>query len=282
MSADDFLSGESGHVAGIRAVATHRLRDACLDLRLALGGAGRAARAAGGEPRRVLVAGIHGDDAERISRALDELRRTSHDVEFVIGARAEAAQELRDVTAATHLPGGKFQNLNAILADRDPASYDWFLVIDDDVLLPRRFLDRFIAICEALEFGLAQPAQTWRSHAAWQITRRQGGLVARETRFVEVGPVTAFRADVTAELFPFPPLRFGWGLDVHWSALAEQHGWRLGIVDALPVRHDLTPVATSYSHADAVRDAREFLRDRPYVSADLAQRTLAAHSKLTR
>jgi hypothetical protein len=282
VSADDFLSGESGHVAGIRAVAKHRLRDAYLDLRLLLGGAGRAARAASGEPRRVLVAGIYGDDAGRVSRALDELRRTDHDVEFVIGARAEAAPRLRDVTAATHLPGGKFQNLNSILADRDPASYDWFLVIDDDVLLPRRFLDRFIAICEALDFGLAQPAQTWRSHAAWQITRRRGGLVARETRFVEVGPVTAFRADVTAELFPFPPLRFGWGLDVHWSALAEQRGWRLGVVDALPVRHDLTPVATAYSHADAVQDAREFLRDRPYVPADRAQRTLATHSKLAR
>jgi hypothetical protein len=107
-------------------------------------------------------------------------------------------------------------------------------------------------------------------------------VVARQTGFVEVGPVTAFRADVAAELFPFPQLRYGWGLDVHWSALAEQHGWRLGVVDALPVRHDLTPVAAGYSREQAAEEAREFLRDRPYVPAERAQRTLAAHSKLTR
>jgi hypothetical protein len=282
VSADDFLSGESGHVAGIRAVAKHSLRDAYLDLRLALGRAGRAARRATGPRRRVLVAGIYGGAGDRIARTVDELRRTHHDADFVLGGRAGAAHGLDAVTAATGLPGGKFENLNALLADRDPAAYDWFLVIDDDVLVPRGFLDRFIAICEALDFGLAQPAQTWRSHAAWQITRRRGGVVARETGFVEVGPLTAFRGDVAAELYPFPQLRYGWGLDVHWAALAEQRGWRLGIVDALPVRHDLNPVATSYSHEGAVREAREFLRDRPYVPADRAQRTIAVHSKLTR
>jgi hypothetical protein len=31
-----------------------------------------------------------------------------------------------------------------------------------------------------------------------------------------------------------------------------------------------------------VQEAREFLRDRPYVPAGRAQRTLAAHSKLKR
>ena len=282
MSADDFLSGESGHVAGIRAVAKHGLRDAYLDLRLAVGRAGRSARSAAGPRRRVLVAGIYGDNADRIGKAVEELRRTHHDVHFALGARGEAAPGLSDVTAATHLAGGKFENLNTLLADREPAAHDWLVVVDDDVLVPGRFLDRFIAICEALDFGLAQPAQTWRSHAAWQITRRRGGVVARETGFVEIGPLTAFRADVARELFPFPALRYGWGLDVHWAALAEQHGWRLGIVDALPVRHDLNPVAATYSHAGAVEEARDFLRDRPYVPADRAQRTIAAYPKLAR
>jgi hypothetical protein len=280
--ADDFLTGESGHVAGVRAVTRNGLRDAVLDLRLALGSAGRAARAASGEPRRVLVAGIYGADSERMERTVAELRRTHHDLELVLGAQAEAAPSLRDVTAAERLAGGKFENLNALLEGRDPASHDWLVVVDDDILVPRRFLDRFVAICEALDFSLAQPAQTWRSHAAWRITRRRGGVVARQTRYVEIGPVTAFRADVLATLFPFPPLRYGWGLDVHWSALAEERGWRLGVVDSLPVRHDAAPVATAYPRAGAVAEAREFLAGRPYLPADVAQSTVAAYSRLPR
>jgi hypothetical protein len=280
VSADDFLSGESGHVAGIRAVTKSTLRDRALDIRLALGAAGRAARAASGPPRRVLVVGIYRADARRMTRTVEELRHSRHDVEFALGTLDAPAPELTELTEADHLSGGKFENLNALLAARPLAGHDWLLVVDDDVLLPRGFLDRFIAICEALDFGLAQPAQTARSHAGWHITRRRGGLVARETRYVEIGPVTAFRADVAAELVPFPPLRYGWGLDVHWSALARDRGWRLGVVDALPVRHDRAPVASEYSHAAAVAEAREFLRERPYVPADEAQQTLAEHTRL--
>ena len=282
MSADDFLSGESGHVAGIRAVTATTLHDRILDLRLALGSAGRAARGASGPPRKVLVAGIYGRDAARIERTVDELRRSAHEVEVTLGARDATVPELAEVTVADHLAGGKFENLNTVLANRDLALRDWLLVIDDDVLLPRRFLDRFIPICEALELAIAQPAQTRRSHAGWRVTRRRGGLAARETRFVETGPVTAFRADVASELVPFPPMRYGWGLDVHWAALAKERGWREGVVDALPVRHDSVPVASGYAHEEAVAAAREFLRDRPYVPADEAQRTLAEHARLPR
>jgi hypothetical protein len=282
VSADDFLSGESGHVAGIRAVTRNTLRDRALDLRLALGSAGRAARGASGPSRRVLVASLYGPRTERMKRAVGELRRSCHDLEVVLGARESTAPELAELTAAEHLTGGKFENLNAILEDRAPGERDWLVVVDDDVVLPRGFLDRFLAISDALDFALAQPAQTWRSHAAWRVTRRRGGVVARETRYVEIGPVTAFRSDALAELFPFPPLRYGWGLDVHWAALARERGWKLGVVDALPVRHDWAPVATGYSHDAAIVEAREFLRDRPYLPAEAAQETVAVHTTLPR
>jgi hypothetical protein len=278
----DFLSGESGHVGGVRAKTRAILRDRTLDARLALGAAGRAARSAAGPPRRVMITSIYGSDSTRVVPCVEELRRTRHDVEFALGARGDVLAPLQDVTVAANLPGGKFENVNSVLEGRDPAGRDWFLVVDDDVVLPRHFLDRFIAICEALDFALAQPAQTWGSHAAWRITRRRGGSVARETRFVEIGPVTAFRADATASLVPFPPLRYGWGLDVHWAALAREHGWKLGIVDALPVQHATRPAGARYSFAGAVLEGREFLRDRPYVPATEAQQTVVRHARLPR
>ena len=100
-------------------------------------------------------------------------------------------------------------------------------------------------VCEAFELDLAQPAQTLRSHSAWKVTRRRPASLVRETRFVEIGPVTAFGRAAAAELLPFPELRYGWGLDLHWAALAAERGWRLGVVDALPVRHEFGLVAAA-------------------------------------
>ena len=84
-------------------------------------------------------------------------------------------------------------------------------------------------------------------------------------------------ATTFTELVPFPPLRAGWGLDAHWSAIARAHGWKLGIVDATPVRHGLSQTASSYDRGAAIAEAREFLADRPYVPAADSHRTLAAH-----
>jgi hypothetical protein len=86
----------------------------------------------------------------------------------------------------------------------------------------------------------------------------------RRTRFVEIGPVTALHRDTFGVLLPFPELRMGWGLDLHWGAVAEEHGWPLGVVDATPVRH-LAPSGSASGHADPIAEARAFLRDRPYV-----------------
>ena len=99
----------------------------------------------------------------------------------------------------------------------------------------------------------------------------------RETGFVEIGPVTAFHAETFETLLPFPPLRMGWGLDVHWAALARERGWRMGIVDAVPVLHALAPPAAAYPRDAAIAEARAFLDGRPYLPRDEAQRTLAVH-----
>src|SRR5262249_42533055 len=84
--------------------------------------------------------------------------------------------------------------------------------------LPRGFLDRFLLLAEAFGFALAQPAHAFASHAAWEVTRRRPGVLARRTRFVEIGPVTAISARAAAVLLPFPDLHMGWGLDARWSA----------------------------------------------------------------
>jgi hypothetical protein len=97
---------------------------------------------------------------------------------------------------------------------------------------------------------------------------------------VEIGPVTLFRRDAAAALMPFPALRLGWGLDLAWAAIAQERGWRLGVADALAVRHDANPVGGHYDTQAAIEEARHFLSTRPYLSSAAAGETLATHRRL--
>ena len=65
----------------------------------------------------------------------------------------------------------------------------------------------------------------------------------------------------------------GWGLDVHWAALAREHGWRCGVVDAVAIRHAPRPRPPPTRARRRVAEARAFLAERPYLSAREAART---------
>jgi hypothetical protein len=262
---EDFLSGESGAVGGLDALR-RAAEDRVVDAWERANGRTRslAGAAARQPPRRsVLALGVVRPEHARAASAIrTELAGSRHAVELHTAGAGDR---------------GRFENLNELLREHPPQGFDWLLVIDDDVQLPRGFLDRFLFVCERFDFALAQPAHRLDSHAAWAVTRRRPRSVARETRFVEIGPVTAFAARTFAALLPFPELRMGWGLDVHWAAIAREHGWRCGVVDAVAIRHRSAPAASAYSREAAVAEARTFLADRAYVPAHEAQQTLATH-----
>jgi hypothetical protein len=261
--------------------------------------------------RRVLVASVY-RPGSLLAEALPRLGSDRHDVTFALGAVEAAEPPLAEHTVAEGLGGGKFGNLNRVFAAarggsaadasaaharRPDASaadasasgvgaatptglaFDWILAVDDDLLLPPRFLDRFVALCERFALDLAQPAQTLRSHSAWRVTRRRPASLLRETRFVEIGPLTAFGRRAAAKLLPFPELRYGWGLDLHWAALAAERGWRLGVVDATPVRHESATVGSTYPREEAETEAADFLASRPHLPASRAGEVVRMHRR---
>jgi hypothetical protein len=262
---EDFLSGTSGQIFGIRATSKALLADALLDTlalaRLQRWRLHRAARKA--VRRRVLALSVERTgEPNLLAETRDELSRSRHEVHFASVAAADR---------------GKWENLNALLAENPPEGHDWLVVVDDDVWLPRGFLDDFLFLVERFELRMAQPAHRRRSHAAWPVTRRRARSVVRETAFVEIGPVVAFHRVAFEALLPFPDLRAGWGLDGHWSAIARERGWRIGIVDVTPIRHGLRRIAASYDRKEAIAEGRRFLAGKPYVTAAEAQRTLTSH-----
>jgi GT2 family glycosyltransferase len=261
----DYLSGESG-TRSRRHVVSGAAADALAELAL-LPTRPRLRRAARSIPRQsVLAVSIaRAEHGQAATAARRELERSRHSVE---------------VRLVPPLPGaGKWANLNRALAEHPAAGHDWLLLFDDDVVLPRGFLDRFLACCERLGLRLAQPAHAARSHAAWRVTRRRPRALARRTWFVEIGPVTALHRDTFSTLLPFPDLEMGWGLDAHWAAVAAEQRWPAGVVDATAVRHT-RPVAASYPREAAIAEAERFLADRPYVPRAAAQQTLATHRRL--
>jgi hypothetical protein len=284
-----FLSGSSGDPGSGARLLARRLGDRLLDAQVARAAKRLDGLAAAGPERSVLVLSVYRGDGGLLPAALAELRASRHDVRLALGSMGEPAAALAEHTVASNLAGGKFENLNALLAEHRKGSEHvkgsehlkipaWTLVIDDDVALPPRFLDRLVGVAEHHDLALAQPAQTLASHAAWPVTRRRRGVLMRESRFVEIGPVTLFRADALEELTPFPALRYGWGLDLHWAALARERGWRLGIVDALAVRHEQARVAATYSSREAIEEAQAFLAERPFLEGDAVQETVRVHA----
>jgi GT2 family glycosyltransferase len=263
---DDFLSGESGTIGGRRDLL-RAAQDGALEVRggWQLWRARRAARRLG--PRRVLVLSVVREaNRPTYERALENLR----------DSRA------CEVVALERAPGeaAKFANLN-LLAERAMLdAFDWIVVMDDDVELPAAFLDPFIHLAERFGLVLAAPAHRMRSHAGWPLTRRRWGSVVRETAFVEIGPLTALARATFADLLPFPAeAGMGWGLDAHWSWLARERGWRVGIVDLLPIAHRGAPAASAYAREEAVAAARAFLAEHPYLPVRESQRTLAVHRR---
>jgi hypothetical protein len=280
LDVDRLLSGDSGIVgpgARVGAWLQDLFCDAALWARLVPLRLSLAARQSRTGP--VLVLGLYSAAfAGMMERAVTELARSRRPLRFALGALDEPAPGLAEYTVSRGLRGGgKFENLNRLLAEVPVEGFEWVLVVDDDVELPRRFLDRTLFLAERLRLDLVQSALRRTSHAAWRVFRREPWSVTRLTRMVEIGPVIAFRGAVARELLPFPPLRMGWGLDLHWGAVATQRGWRPGVIDAVPIRHEARRTASGYDRGAAIEELRHFLAGRPHIDREAALTVVERH-----
>jgi hypothetical protein len=170
----------------------------------------------------------------------------------------------------------KFLLVNQLTQDAD--RFDWILLVDDDVELPPGFLDNFIRLAERYDFALCQPARTPDSYIDHKIVMQMPGVLARHTRFVEIGPVTAIRRDAAPLILPVAEESgMGWGLDFVWPVIMEKAGMRLGIVDATPIAHRMRRQVTGYNYDDAARGMSEVLATSHYLPRDHAFTVLEAY-----
>jgi len=155
-------------------------------------------------------------------------------------------------------PGLRLALLQRCADAVDLGATGWLVLADDDVALPAHGLVDAVRLAAAAGLDLAQPAHSWTSWWNFSFTRRRLGTVARSGGMVESGPLVLLGPAARALALPLPvELGMGWGVEVTWWRLRAK-GIRLGIVDAVPMRH-LAPLSDRYdTTAEQVRLAAAF------------------------
>ena len=169
----------------------------------------------------------------------------------------------------------KWPLVNELITPEDLDQFDYFMICDDDILIKPGFVDSFIAEQQSLDFALAQPARTWRSITDHDIVRRRLFTRARQTNFVEIGPVVSFRRDFLKAVYPFSSESpMGWGYDLTWPIVARELGLAIGIIDRTPVDHSLRHPGALYDSGEHYDLMMSYLSKRPHVSWAEAARTV--------
>lgn len=221
--------------------------------------------------KRVLALGIYLCDREHLAESIVAELARSRDWQVEQRWIALGTSPVPPALAAVTVeqvagPIPKFALLNRLLRGVDLGGVDHLLVTDDDIALPAGFLDRYLALVERYRFALAQPARTHDSFVDHGFVERLDGLEARQTRYVETGPLFSLQRAAFPVLTPFdetPPM--GWGLDFTWPVALERAGLRLGLVDATPVSHSLRRPAAYYDQATTLAGMEVYLASHPHL-----------------
>ena len=181
----------------------------------------------------------------------------------------EPPEDLRPITTGSG-PGTRLRLLNHLVAGL-PGELDALVLADDDVRFAVGDLGRLVEAGLSLQLDLLQPAHLASSWSNWDFVRRRSFTFARQTQFVEQGPLLVLSAHARKVLLPFPAdLGMGWGVEARWHEQAQTHGLRLGIVDAVAVEH-LSPPGRAYDRRAAESSMHRELAAQGLVSLEELQ-----------
>jgi len=226
---------------------------------------------------RVLVVGIVLVDHDNVATSIATELASSHDWVVdqrwaAIGNATTSYTSLNIVwRSSERVP--KFEVMNRLLKEVDPSDYEFLVVTDDDIDLPEGFLDNYLNLVELHSFALAQPARTHDSYIDHSFVEQLDGISARQTMFVEIGPLFSIRFDAIPLIVPFDLASpMGWGYDFTWPVTFKSAGLRMGIIDCVPVRHNLRRPVANYSHSEANLQMINYLKERDHLEKEDAFR----------
>lgn len=204
------------------------------------------------EIERILVIGIYLTDFENqaitISSQLSKSTQYIVDQKWFAIGENSIPVEMEGLTighSKTKIP--KFELLNKLLATIQLDDYDLLLVTDDDIHILDNFIDIYVSLTNKYDLKLAQPARTIYSYYDHKICLQMKNVIARETNFVEIGPIFSIDKALFELFLPFPSeCPMGYGLDYVWPVTVHKNDMKLGIIDATPVDHSYRPQGKTY------------------------------------
>ena len=222
--------------------------------------------------KNILVIGVVLEDRvnhyEHISSVFSN--SNTHNVEQV-WAVLKGNKKLASVTGVKHVYSDDFvprsSLINSLLEPYLGKDYDYIMITDDDIRLPKDFVDQFLVRQEQYDFALAQPARTPDSIISHWITKQNKRATARRTQFVEIGPLVSIRNDIQDLILPLDTdSPMGWGLDYVWPYDLLANNKKMGIIDCVPIAHTLRETGKSYSSAKALEQMNDYLQSKPHLS----------------
>ena len=221
---------------------------------------------------RVLVTGIYLADkknaASQITRELAGSANWEVEQRWVSLGKSQPSTDLAPFTVqVTESPSPKFLLLNQALLGVDLNAFEYVIVSDDDIQLPPGFLDRYLSVVSRYGFDVAQPARTHDSYIDHRFVEQLDGIDARRTRFVEIGPMFSLHRSAYDYFLPFDETSpMGWGVDFAWPVLAEKHSLKMGIVDCVPVAHNMRKPVAYYDYGASEQAMRKYLAGQPHLA----------------
>ena len=133
--------------------------------------------------------------------------------------------------------GQRPELINRLVASFRYEDGRWLIMSDDDVVIRAKQFTLWLRLAVFTGLDLSQPSHLPISRTSWNIGRQRISTFVRIGRWVEQGPLVAFSPRARGTCFPLrEDFGMGWGLELGWAALPDK-GFRLGIVDAVGMRH---------------------------------------------
>ncbi len=233
----------------------------------------------------MLVIGVYLSDVDHlaveITQELQRSTRTNVTIAWAaVGASGHDERLTHFTTVVRHERTDKFELVNLVAAGFDLEQFDFLVVVDDDISMAPGWLDDYLGYQIATGLSLAQPARTPESDISHAITVQVNHSEARQSKFVEVGPVFSLDRRAMKLLTPFDEAwPMGWGLDVEWSHLMAEASLPMGIIDATPVVHNFRKSAAHYDWRETDKAMKELLDERGLGGLSETMVVLATYSK---
>lgn len=223
-----------------------------------------------GASLRVLVVGVYMADRVHTVEHLTKRFKSTENIRvdqrwMALGAKPQVPAVAAVTVMVANKPEPKFSLVNVLLQDVDLSHYDYIIAVDDDIYVPEGFLPAFIAHQRHLNFSVAQPARALHSYFDHAFALRRPWLRARQTLFVECGPLVSFDRQAARLLIPFDKDNSMWGIDLVWAEIMRRNQFQVGIIDAIAVDHSLRPQAQTYRKQEEETAMNAYLASRPHI-----------------